>query len=76
MNLSSCQAGDIVLVNDGGTPYHAEVLDRYIVSGHRPRLRVRPLAGGHLPAPVRASDVVGLWRKAGRRRRNGNGGKA
>lgn len=76
MNLTGCNAGDIVLVNDGGKPYHAEVVDRYVVKGHRPRLRVRPLYGAHIPPPVRASDVVALWRKAGRRRRNSNQGES
>jgi hypothetical protein len=51
--------GDIVRV-DEGLAYFA------LVRGRRGRrLLVNPLAGGWNPAPVKASEVVGHWRRVG-----------
>lgn len=57
MRLASIRDGDIVEVNDG-LPYLAIVRSR---NGRR--LRVDPISGKFSPAPVRAADVVGHWRK-------------
>lgn len=61
MRLSGVRDGDIVQVDDG-LPYFALVRGR---QGRR--LLVRPLSGKFAPRPIKASEVVGHWRKAGRR---------
>lgn len=61
MRLAGVREGDIVQVDDG-LAYFA------VVHGRRGRrLLVAPLAGAWRPPPVRATDVVGHWRRAGPR---------
>lgn len=60
MRLRGITPGDLVQVNDG-IPYVAEVLEV-----ERSRLRVRPMMEGRrhqAPRPVRASWVVGWWKR-------------
>lgn len=62
MRLASVREGDIVRVDDG-LVYFA------LVRGRRGRrLVVNPLNGAWNPAPVKATEVVGHWRRTGPQR--------
>lgn len=59
MRLTGIREGDIVEVNDG-LPYHALVRER-----ERGRLRI-VMFGSRSVRTVKAGEVVGHWRRAGR----------
>jgi hypothetical protein len=59
MRLSGVREGDIVRVDDGFA-YFALVRGR-----HGRRILVDPLGGKWNPAPVKATEVVGHWRRVG-----------
>jgi hypothetical protein len=62
VRLSRVREGDIVRVDDGFL-YFA------LVRGRRSRrLLVDPISGPWNPAPVKATEVIGHWRRVGPRR--------
>jgi hypothetical protein len=62
MRLANVRDGDIVRVDDG-LVYFALMRER-----RGRRLVVDPISGPWRPAPVKASDVQGHWRRTGPRR--------
>lgn len=69
MRLSSVQIGDIVECDVRGRRFHAFVVEREAASpsSGAPELAIRPMSSAISYRHVTARQVIGHWRKAGRR---------